>query len=126
MYSDMHYVDRALTRGAAGYMSKNAPPEELLAAIHAVYRGERYIEASIAQSLALRQFDQGKPGLPLSMRDTAIVRLLAEGRSLVEIAASMGVSYKTIANNCSRIKAELGLESTKDLLRYAIASVAGL
>jgi two-component system invasion response regulator UvrY len=124
MYSDPHYVDRALQGGASGYVSKNAPPEELLAAIRAVYHGDRYIEAAISQTLALRNFDQGEPGSPLSARDTDIVRLLAEGRSLGEIAQSMNVSYKTIANNCSRIKAKLGLATTKDLLRYAIETDA--
>ncbi|MDD2876709.1 MAG: response regulator transcription factor [Acidiphilium sp.] len=124
MYSDLHYVDRALASGAAGYMTKNAPPDELLTAVRAVHRGERYIEAAISQSLVLRHVDQGEPGAPLSSRDTDIVRLLAEGRSLGDIADQMGVSYKTIANNCSRIKAKLGLASTKDLLRYAIETTA--
>jgi two-component system, NarL family, invasion response regulator UvrY len=56
----------------------------------------------------------------LSSRDLEILRLLAEGRTLLQIADTVGIGYKTAANNCSQIKAKLGASSTADLIRVAI------
>jgi two-component system invasion response regulator UvrY len=120
MYSELDYVDRAFSCGAIGYITKSAAPDELLNAVQSVYRGDRYIEPSICRDLALRSIDHGESNTPISARDSDILRLLADGQSLSEIAQNLGVSYKTVANNCSRIKSRLGLPRTKDLLRYAI------
>jgi DNA-binding NarL/FixJ family response regulator len=119
MHAEPIYVTRALDAGAAGYVSKNATPDELLLAIEKVIAGRRYIEAEIAQTLAL----QGGPAPAigqLSARELEIMRLLAAGRSLAEIAAELGVAYKTIANGCSQIKSKLGVSRTADLVRMAI------
>jgi DNA-binding NarL/FixJ family response regulator len=120
MYSELNYVDRAFAGGAAGYITKSAPPEEFINAIAAIYRGVRYIEPSVSRDMALRSIDNTDHNAAISLRDIEILRLLADGQSLTEIAQNLGVSYKTIANNCSRIKARLGLQRTKDLLRYAL------
>jgi DNA-binding NarL/FixJ family response regulator len=120
MYSELNYVDRAFAGGAAGYITKSAPPEEFMNAIAAIHRGMRYIEPSVSRDMALRSIDQSDPNAAISMRDTEILRLLADGQSLTQIAQNLGVSYKTVANNCSRIKSRLGLQRTQDLLRYAL------
>jgi DNA-binding NarL/FixJ family response regulator len=120
MYSELNYVDRAFSGGATGYITKSAPPEEFMNAITTIYKGMRYIEPSVSREMALRSIDHYDSNESISLRDTEILRLLADGQSLIEIAQNLGVSYKTVANNCSRIKSRLGLQRTKDLLRYAL------
>jgi DNA-binding NarL/FixJ family response regulator len=121
MYSELNYVDRAFSAGACGYITKSAPPEEFINAISAIHKGARYIEPSVSREMALRSIDHNDSTTVISLRDTEILRLLADGQSLTEIAQNLGVSYKTVANNCSRIKSRLGLQRTKDLLRYALS-----
>jgi DNA-binding NarL/FixJ family response regulator len=123
MHHDAIYVTRALQAGAAGYMSKNAPPDRLIEAIRRVSAGHSYIEHDIAQDLALQYISALAPPLKdLSPRDFEILRLLGEGGSLRQIADTIGVSYKTVANTCSQIKIKLGAARTADLVRIAIRS----
>jgi DNA-binding NarL/FixJ family response regulator len=121
MYSDVAYVDRAIEMGATGYVTKNAEPEELLTAVDHVNAGKRYIEASLCQTMVHRVLNMKGHGAELTPRDIDVIRLLADGKSVGEIADAIGVSYKTIANNCSMLKAKLGLEDVKDLIHYAVA-----
>ncbi len=120
MHAEAIYASRALHAGAKGYVSKNAAPDELLVAIRRLAEGGRYIEAEIAQELALQGAPGGHPLQQLTERDMEIMRLLGEGRSLAEIAAELGVGYKTIANTCSQIKTKLGVARTADLIRLSI------
>ena len=121
MHDDETHVTRALRAGAAGYLTKNAPPEELLEAIGRVAEGHTYIEREIAEGLVFASIRSSPDPLKdLSSRDLEILRLLAEGHSLSQIADTVGIGYKTAANNCSRIKARLGAASTADLIRIAI------
>jgi DNA-binding NarL/FixJ family response regulator len=122
MHAEPLYARRALEAGAAGYMTKNASPDELLVAVRRVTAGGRYVEADIAQALAAPGAGVGGPQSldNLSARELEIMRLLANGASLAEIAAAVGVGYKTVANNCSQIKSKLGVSRTADLVRLAI------
>jgi DNA-binding NarL/FixJ family response regulator len=118
MHAEALYARRALAAGAHGYVSKNAAPDELMTAVRRVAGGGRYIEAEIAQALAL---GDGAEALDaLSPRELEIMRLLAAGSSLAEIAEALGASYKTIANTCTLIKSKLGVARTADLVRLAI------
>lgn len=118
MHAEPLYARRALEAGAAGYVSKNAAPDELLAAVRRVAGGRRYVEAEIAQALALGATPEAVDAL--NLRELEIMRLLAGGASLAEIAAALGVGYKTIANTLSLIKSKLGVARTADLVRLAI------
>ncbi|MDO9713510.1 response regulator [Paracraurococcus lichenis] len=120
MYPEAFRAAQALRAGAAGYVSKRATPEELVDAVRRVAEGGRYIEREIAQELALRAAEADSPVEQLSGRDIEILRLLSAGRSLAEIAATLGISYKTVANTCTQIKAKLGVSRTADLMRMAI------
>jgi two-component system, NarL family, invasion response regulator UvrY len=118
MHAEPLYARRSLEAGAHGYVSKNAAPDELLTAVRRVAGGGRYVEAEIAQALAL---GAGAETLnALSPRELEIMRLLAAGSSLAEIAEALGASYKTIANTCTQIKSKLGVARTADLVRLAI------
>jgi two-component system, NarL family, invasion response regulator UvrY len=120
MYAHSLYATRALRVGAVGYLSKNASPEELLEAVQRVIGGGSYVEAELAQELAVRTSKSGDPIDHLSERNLEIMRLLGDGQSLSDIAAVLGVTYKTIANTCSQIKAKLGVERTADLVRLSV------
>lgn len=118
MHAEPLYARRSLEAGAQGYVSKNAAPDELLAAVRRVAAGGRYVEAEIAQALALGEATQTLDAL--SPRELEIMRLLGGGSSLAEIAEALGASYKTIANTCTLIKSKLGVARTADLVRLAI------
>ncbi len=125
MHDDPLYAMRALQAGAAGYVSKNAPPDEIRDGILRVASGQSYVAPHLAQELAL--FSVRAPTHPLgdlTRRDLEILRLLGEGRSLGQIADTLGLSYKTIANNCGAIKAKLGVQRTAELIRIAVESKA--
>jgi DNA-binding NarL/FixJ family response regulator len=118
MHAEPLYARRAMEAGAQGYVSKNAAPDELITAVRRVAGGGRYVEAEIAQAIALGE--GGDRLNALSARELEIMRLLAAGSSLAEIADALGASYKTIANNCTAIKSKLGVARTADLVRLAI------
>jgi two-component system, NarL family, invasion response regulator UvrY len=117
MHVQAGFASRAIQAGACGYMSKNAAPAELLKALRVVAEGGRYIEAEIAQAMALQTAATLDLTNALTERDLEIVRLLGAGRSLTEIAAALGLGYKTVANTCTQIKAKLGVGRTADLIR---------
>jgi len=120
MHAEPLYAARAIELGARGYLSKNASAEELLTAIRRIADGGRYIENAIAQELALQKVSPGGGVQDLTERDIEIMRLLAEGLSLTEIADALGIGYKTVANACSHIKTKLGVTRTNDLVRLAM------
>ena len=120
MHAEPLYAARAMQLGARGYLSKNASAEELLTAVRRVVEDGRYIESDIAQELALQTIVSGHGLQDLTERDLEIIRLLAEGMSLGEIADALGIGYKTVANACTQIKAKLGVTRTNDLIRMAM------
>jgi two-component system, NarL family, invasion response regulator UvrY len=121
MHDDPLYAMRALQAGATGYVAKNAAPDDILDAVRRVGAGQRYLAPSLAQELAF--FSLGAPAHPLaelSRRELEILRLLGEGRSLRQIAETVGLSYKTIANTCGGMKTKLGVQRTAELIRISI------
>jgi DNA-binding NarL/FixJ family response regulator len=120
MHVEPLYVRRALDAGAQGYVTKNASPDEILHAIQKLASGGRYVESEIAQSLVLEDGTAKNTLDNLSARELEILRQLSRGASLNDIAGILGVSYKTVANNCSFIKSKLGVGRTTDLVRLAL------
>ena len=119
-YTQPLYAQRALEAGALGYVTKSASPQMLLDALRAAAEGRRFIEPEVAQDLALRHVAAGGKLDRLTPRELDILRLLAAGRSLTEIAASLSVSYKTVANTSSTMRTKLGTTRMADLIRLAI------
>jgi two-component system, NarL family, invasion response regulator UvrY len=123
MHDDEIHVTRALQAGATGYISKVAPPQQIIEAIWRVADGHTYIEHDIAERLVFSNIRAPSHALEhLSSRDLEILRLLAGGCTLHQIADTIGVSYKTAANNCTQIKVKLGATSAADLIRIAMRS----
>ena len=127
MHDDPIYAMRALQAGADGYVSKNDPPGDIVTAIERVMAGQTYVAPPLAQALAV--FSVRSPSHPLgdlTRRDLEILRLLGEGLSLRQIADTLGLGYKTVANTCTQIKAKLGVERTAELVRIAVQNQVSL
>ena len=121
MHDDPIFAMRALEAGADGYVSKNAPPTQILEAVDRLAKGQTYVGDELAQQLALwnsRAADH--PLKDMSRRDLEILRLLGQGQSMQQIADTLGLGYKTVANNCGQIKAKLGVKRTAELIRFAV------
>jgi len=118
-FDDLGMVANALATGARAYVSKGAPADELLTAISRVRSGERYIEKRIAMEIAFSK-EVNHPTNDLTPRETEILGLLSTGKGIGEIAASMGIAYKTVANSLGAIKQKLGVQSTADLIRLTL------
>jgi DNA-binding NarL/FixJ family response regulator len=117
------FPDRAFKAGARGYITKASAPEILVEAVHAVARGDVYISADVANTLALRGLEgQGDRMGSLSTREFEIVRLLAAGHSVREIAQRLCLNGKTVANYQSSIRRKLGAATPVQLLRIAAES----
>jgi two-component system, NarL family, invasion response regulator UvrY len=120
MYEDAIFANRSLRAGACGYVTKASAPNVLVEAVHAVSRGKRYISADIAQKLALRNVvADAAANDGLSAREFEVLRLLVQGQSVREIAQSLGLNPKTVANHQSAIKQKLGADTAVQLLRIA-------
>lgn len=118
MHDEPIFVARALEAGALGYVSKCAAPEEILTAIDSAIGRKGYIENSIAAELSNRSLNDDFLRT-LTVRDLEILRLLADGRTLTEIAAAFGIAYKTVANTCARLRVKLGVRTTVDLINVS-------
>ena len=114
---------RALRGGAAGYLTKDHSPEQLLDAIRRVHRGGRYVSPALAERLAahLGQDFVGSPHEQLSDREFDVLCGLGIGRSVKEVAATLGLSPKTVSTYRTRLMEKMRFVTTADLVRYAAA-----
>ena len=122
IHSEALYAIKALKSGASGYLTKTSAPEELLSAIFKVSKGERYISPSLADTLAENLISDTEKPLhqSLSSRELEVLCLLAEGRKIVQIAAELSLSPKTISTYRERLLEKLKLKTSAELIRYAI------
>jgi len=109
-----------LRRGAAGYVCKKGPAADVLLAVQKVLGGGHYVSADLAAHVA-RLAAAGAPrSRRLSAREFDVLRLVAKGLSLGEVAAKLGLSEKTVATYRARVGVKLGLSSNVELTRYAL------
>ena len=122
MYSEDQYAMRAIRSGASGYMTKETAPDELLNAVNKVMRGGRYISAEVAEKLVFDQDDAGDelPHHELSDREYEVLRFIASGNSVSEIAEQLNLSVKTISTYRSRILEKMKMKHNAELTHYAI------
>ena len=124
MHADAAYVKKALRAGVAGYLLKGASVVELPLALQAVMRGESYLTPKISRQVVegfLRDTD-AEPG-PLSgltTRQREILQLIAEGRSMKEIAGILDISIKTVETHRLRLMERLDIHDVSGLVRFAI------
>lgn len=120
---DTQLTENALRAGARGYGTRKTSMDEMIKAIHSVATGGLYIEASLAQRIALQKLMGKSQRLKvLSDREYSVFCLLAEGRSLNEISDQLEIKYKTVANYHSKIKEKLAVNSKAELKEIAVSS----
>ena len=122
MHPEEQYAIRCLRAGAHGYIQKDSPAEDLLAAITSVARGGTYISPRLAGHLAHEIAHKGvdAPHARLSAREFEVFRLIALGRSVTDIAEMLSLSVKTVSTYRTRILEKTGFHSNADIIGYAI------
>ncbi len=120
-FPEKDYAVRAFKLGASGYVSKQSASGELIAAVRKALAGGRYITPSLAEALAATVAGEtaAAPHELLSNRELQVLREVALGKSLKEIAADLSLSEKTIGTYRTRISRKLGLGTNVELARYA-------
>jgi len=124
MHAAEEYVNRALSVGVAGYLLKDAATFELQAALEAVAAGQTYLSPRLTSQLleSRSRKGEGAPKQSLTARQVEVLRLLALGRSVKEIAFELQLSAKTVETYRAQIMARLDLHDIASLVRYAIRS----
>lgn len=121
IHAEKEYAVRALRAGAAGYVRKDAPSEELVAAVQKILAGGKYVSDALAQHLATELATPADvPHARLTDRELQVLESLAAGRSLTTIARELGLSVKTVSTYRTRLLEKLNLRTNADLVRYAI------
>lgn len=116
MYDDPEYVQRALQAGARGYVLKDAPASEIVAAIQAVAAGGTFLSPAVSRRL----FRNQAPRPVLSARESQILSGLAKGLSSKQLARDLELSVRTVEAHRQNIKRKLGLEGQAELIKYAV------
>jgi DNA-binding NarL/FixJ family response regulator len=121
-YPEEQFAMRALKMGASGYLTKQSASDELVTAVKRLLAGGKYVTTSLAERLASSFTDAGAaaPHEALSQRELQVLRLVALGKSLKEVAEEMGLSEKTVATYRSRIAEKTGLKTNVEVARYAL------
>lgn len=122
IHPEEHYALRVLKAGASGYLSKGSASEELVKAVQTVLLGKKYISASVAEKLATNFYsDSAKQAHELlSDREFDVMKQLAIGKSVSEIADILSLSVTTISTYRARIMSKMNLKTNSDLTKYAI------
>jgi two-component system, NarL family, invasion response regulator UvrY len=121
-FPEADFAFRSLKLGACGYVNKQSASDELLAAIRKGLAGGRYITPTLAEKLAasLAGDFSGAPHETLSNRELQVLRLIASGRTIKEIATQLCLSEKTVGTYRTRISDKMGLASNVEITRYAL------
>jgi DNA-binding NarL/FixJ family response regulator len=128
MHDESLYAERMLRAGAAGYFTKQQPPDELIKAIRQVLDNHLYVSKEVSESLLRRFSSQPQanrsPMEILTDREFEIFELIGEGKSLEEIARLLHIASKTVSVHSANIRKKLNLHSTAQLIRFAVQSEA--
>jgi two-component system invasion response regulator UvrY len=122
IHPENQFAVRVLKLGAAGYMTKESAAEELVGAVKKLLAGSRYVSASLAETLAINLSSETvkPPQELLSDREFQVLRLIASGRVVSQIARELALSVKTISTYRSRILGKMGLRNNAELMHYAM------
>ena len=122
MNNNVEYAREALQAGASAFVLKNSEKSHLLQAIREALRGDSYVVPEIRQAMKeifIRDPKALEPQ-PLTNRQREVLQMLAEGRSLKDISASLHISYRTVRFHKVRIMEELGITKNTELVKYAM------
>lgn len=127
MFSEAEFAISALDAGAAGYLNKDSPPNQILTAIRTVVDGARYVSPSLSEQLlsGVMSCNAKAPHETLSRREMEVLLLLSEGITLTRIGDNIHVSVKTVSTYRARILQKLGVQSNAELTRYVLQHKLG-
>jgi two-component system invasion response regulator UvrY len=122
MHGEDQFALRTLRAGASGYLTKGSAPDVIASAIRRVAAGGRHISPALAETLAfeLDPFRDKAPHELLSEREAQVLRMLASGKSIADIATQFSLSANTISTHKHRLMRKLGVSNNAELLRYAL------
>jgi two-component system, NarL family, invasion response regulator UvrY len=122
MHREDQYAIRSLKAGAAGYLTKQSAPRELVTAIRQVAAGQKYVSAALAQELAAGVADDHDTALhdTLSDREYQTLTMIASGKTVSAIAQELSLSVKTISEYRARLLVKMKLKNSAELTHYAI------
>lgn len=125
VHGNKEYIFRIIQAGAHGYISKEAPPSELVRAIEAVHAGESFFSPEVARAALDQLVNSGgkpEPFSQLTAREREVLVLIAQGQSNKEIASQLGIGVRTIETHRERIMRRLDIHSVAGLTKFAIAN----
>jgi DNA-binding NarL/FixJ family response regulator len=120
MHADAQLATEAFRAGAAGYVLKQSAGEELITAIQEILQGRTYLTPLLTKDVIANFTESAPPVVKLTPRQREVLRLIAEGRRMKEIAAILELSTRTVESHKYEMMRGLGVESTAELVRYAI------
>jgi DNA-binding NarL/FixJ family response regulator len=121
-YPEDQYAVRVIRAGAAGFLTKESAPELLIEAVRKVASGGRYVSAELAEALAslLAGESAGAPHERLSDREFEVLKMLAVGKTVSEVADELSLSVKTISTHRTRILKKMNMRTNAELTSYAV------
>ena len=124
MHEEHQYAVRAIRAGAAGYLTKEGASSQLVQAIRKVAGGGAYISSAVAEQLALGAMPdaKGPPHASLSDREFQIFRMIAEGKSVSDIAERLNLSVKTVSTHKANILQKMNMSTQAELIKYALTN----
>lgn len=120
MHNAPSIVQQALRAGASGYLSKDCDPETLIDAVRRVAHGGRYLDSRLAEEMAFEVAGISSDHHRLSDREYQIMRLLARGLMVTDIARQLAISHKTVSTHKARMMGKMGFSSHTELVRYVL------
>lgn len=122
VYSEEQYAVRAIKAGAAGFLTKESAPDKLIEAVRKVAAGGRYISAELAEALASMLAGEGKgtPHERLSDREFEVLKMLASGKTVSQVAQDLALSVKTVSTHRMRILKKMNMKTNAELTHYAV------
>jgi len=122
VYSESQYAVRSIKAGAAGFLNKESAPDKLTEAVRKIASGGRWVSPELAETLAsvLAGEAEGPPHERLSDREFEILKLLASGKTVSQVAAELSLSVKTISTHRTRILKKMNMKTNAELTHYAI------
>ncbi|MBT2969876.1 MAG: DNA-binding response regulator [gamma proteobacterium symbiont of Ctena orbiculata] len=121
MHENTSYAIQSMSTGAMGYVAKSGPTSDLINAVKKASAGEKYLSGDMAQKIALNSVaGDDDPSQLLTAREFEVFRLLAEGKTIEDIASDLDIGLKTVANHQTNIRQKLDINSPVELVRLAI------
>jgi two-component system invasion response regulator UvrY len=122
VYPEEQYAVRAIRAGAAGFLTKESAPAELIAAVRKVASGGRYISTEVAETLAslVAGEAQGLPHQRITDREFEVFKMLATGQTVSQVAQQLALSVKTVSTHRTRILKKMEMTTNAELTRYAV------